>query len=220
MKELRLTGGARIGWANATFPFATLTVNKDCLKLNTSMLGSLTFQPSDIISIEPYTLIPLLGQGIRINHKVNGYKKRVIFWTFKSPDSVVRQIEQTGFLDHQHKTEQEYSRTTPAKQPKSAFPLKKGFVIIAIVVWNLLLLIDLIPFFLNGKSGIPIGKGFLTAAGLLFLTGFLSLLSGSFRHLILKKGKQLIDIKTFAVLAMIISGILLLQFIALFNIGT
>ena len=77
MNELQLTGGARIGMANATFPFATLKVNKDKLELNASIVGNLTFQASDIISIEPYTMIPILGQGIKINHKTSSalYKK-------------------------------------------------------------------------------------------------------------------------------------------------
>lgn len=52
MNELKLTGGARIGMANATFPFATLKVNKDRLELNASIVGNIVFQPSDIISIE------------------------------------------------------------------------------------------------------------------------------------------------------------------------
>jgi hypothetical protein len=82
MHELQLTGGARIGMVNATFPFATLKVNKDQGGLNVSIVGNLTFQASHIISIEPYTMIPILGQGIKINYEVTNYKERVIFWTF------------------------------------------------------------------------------------------------------------------------------------------
>src|SRR5688572_7702958 len=106
MNELQVTGGARIGMANATFPFATLNVNKECLELNASVIGNLTFQPSDILSIETYTMIPFLGQGIKINHTVPTYNERVIFWTFKDPDSVVSQIKQTGFLNNKNASEQ------------------------------------------------------------------------------------------------------------------
>jgi len=73
MKELKLTGGARIGKANATIPFATLKVNRDRLELNASIIGNLTFHSSDIVSIEPYTSIPVIGQGLKINHKVSTY---------------------------------------------------------------------------------------------------------------------------------------------------
>jgi hypothetical protein len=70
MNELKETGGARIGMANATWPFANLTVNENRLTLNASIIGNLTFKPSDIISIETYSVIPLLGQGIRIHHRI------------------------------------------------------------------------------------------------------------------------------------------------------
>ncbi|MGM0479259.1 MAG: hypothetical protein ACQERC_08545 [Bacteroidota bacterium] len=211
MNEIQLTGGARVGRANMTFTFATLKVNKDRLELNASIVGNLTFQPSDIISIEPYTMIPILGQGIKINHKVSTYKERVIFWTFKDPNSVVRQIQETGFLSNENQSNQKIDRTIIEKQAKGGFPIKKGFAIGAIVVWNLLFLTDIIPFFLGEREGFPIGNGVLTAIGLLFVTALFSLISSDFRRLILKEGRELSDIKKFAIFAMIISGFMLLQ---------
>lgn len=49
-------------------------MNKDKLELNVSIVGNLTYQPSDIILIEPYTMIPILGQGAKINHTVSTFK--------------------------------------------------------------------------------------------------------------------------------------------------
>jgi hypothetical protein len=213
MNELQLTGGARIGMANATFPFATLKVNKDRLELNASIVGNLIFQASDIISIEPYTMIPILGQGIKINHKVANYNERVIFWTFKDPNSVVQQIKATGFLTNQNATEQIMDKAIIEKQAKGGFPIKKGFAIGAIVVWNILFLTDFITFFLGKTDKFPIGIGILAAIGLLFLTALLILISADFRQLILKEGKTLNDIKKFAILALIISGFTLVQFV-------
>lgn len=211
MNELQLTGGARIGMANATFPFATLKVNKDRLVLNASIIGNLTFQPSDIISIEPYTMIPILGQGIKINHQVSTYKESVIFWTFKDPKSVVRQIKKTGFLINENQTKQKTDRTIIEKQAKGGFPIRKEFTIGAIVVWNALFLIDIIAFFIGEREGIPIGNGVLTAIGLLFLTALFSLISEGFRRLILKEGRDLSDIKKAAIFVMIICGFMILQ---------
>jgi hypothetical protein len=213
MNELQLTGGARIGMANATFPFATLKVNKDRLELNASIVGNLTFQPSDIISIEPYTMIPIFGQGIKINHTVSTYKERVIFWTFKDPNSVVRQIQETGFLNNQKMSEQKIDRTITEKQAAGGFPIKKGVAIGVIVVWNLLFLFDFIPFFFGSKEGILIGNGVLAAVGLIFLTALLMLISEDFRRLILKEGRELDDIKKFAIFAMVISAFMLLQLV-------
>lgn len=99
MKDYQLTGGAKIGIVNATFPFAKLKVNKNKLELNISLVGiKYLFQPQDILSIEIYMLFPLIGQGIKINHIVKNYNKKVIFWTFKSPKSVIQNIEKIGFL--------------------------------------------------------------------------------------------------------------------------
>ena len=211
MNELQLTGGARIGMANATFPFATLKVNKDKLELNASIVGNLTFQASDIISIEPYTMIPILGQGIKINHKVTNYKERVIFWTFKDPNSVIRQIKETGFLNNQNSSEQKINRAIIEKQAQGGFPIKKGFVIGAVVIWNLLFLTDFIPFFLGKTDGFPIGNGVFTAIGLLFLTALFTLISADFRRLILKEGRELNDIKKFAIFAIIINVFILVK---------
>ncbi len=215
MKELQFTGGARIGGANATFPFATLKVNKDRLELNASILGNLVFQPKDIVSIETYIMIPILGQGIKINHNVSTYKERVIFWTFKDPNEVIKQIQETGFLSNQNASVQQMDRAIAEKQVKGGFPLKKGFAIGAIVVWNLLFLSDFVPFFLQKTDGTPIGNGVLAAVGLLFLSALFSLISGDFRRLILKEGRELDDIKKFAIFTMIISGLMLLQFLSM-----
>lgn len=208
MSELQLTGGARIGMANVTIPFATLKVNKTQLELNASIVGNLTFQASDIISITPYSMIPIFGQGIKINHNVPNYKEKVIFWTFKDPHSVVAQIKATGFLANHNLTEQRIDRNIIEKQAKGGFPFKKGFVLGAIVVWNLLFLSDIVSFFMSEK----VGNGILTAIGFLFLTALFSLISSNFRQLILKEETEWNNIKKFVIFVMIISGFILLQF--------
>ncbi|GAB5552269.1 MAG: hypothetical protein Sapg2KO_18600 [Saprospiraceae bacterium] len=98
MNEIEIKGGARVGSTHCSFPLATLKVDKDRLILKVAFIGTLIFRATDIISIEPYIVIPLIGQGIKITHTVTNYKKRVIFWTFKNPQSVIRQIESTGFI--------------------------------------------------------------------------------------------------------------------------
>lgn len=77
MTEVKETGGARIGKANATWPFATLTVNREKLQLNATILGHLVFKPTDIISIVPYS--GFMSSGIKINHKVSNYKTNIVF---------------------------------------------------------------------------------------------------------------------------------------------
>ncbi len=96
--QISFTGGARIGMANATWPFASLKVTKDRLDLNATIIGNLVFRPEDIISIEPYS--EMMSSGLKINHRVPTYKDKVIFWTFKNPNEIIRQIQQIGFLDN------------------------------------------------------------------------------------------------------------------------
>jgi hypothetical protein len=212
MNELKFTGGARIGTANVTFPFATLKVNKHQLVLNASIVGNLVFQPSNIISIEPYSQMPIVGQGIMIIHNVESYHEKVIFWTFKNPEVLINQIKATGILNNQNEPSSIERDEIIKKQNIGGLPIKKRFAQVATIVWNLLFLIDVIPFFLNGMKGLPIGYGILTALGLLFVSAFLSLVSPGFRKLILKDGRTLEDIKRFSIFIIIISGIMFIGF--------
>ena len=98
MKELNITGGARIGMANASWPFATLKVNENIMTFNTGISGKLTFNSNEIISITPYS--GFMSNGIQINHKVSKYNEKVIFWTFKKPELLINQIKQIGFFNN------------------------------------------------------------------------------------------------------------------------
>lgn len=211
MKELKLTGGARIGRANATFPFATLKVTKTSLDLNASIVGNLTFLPSDIISIEPYTKIPLLGQGIKINHKVASYKEKVIFWTMKNPAIVIRQIQETGFLDPDNKNIASTNQAIIERQKNGGFPVKKAAAIVIVIVWNIFFLFDFLGFFKDNLEGSPLGLGAQSALGFILLTCILTLTFEPFRKLILKKGRTLNDIKKFVFFLLFISGIMFLS---------
>ncbi len=210
MTELKLTGGARIGFANASFPFATLRVSKHKLELKASLIGNLVFQPADIVSIEPYRLIPVIGQGILIKHNVPTYKERVIFWTTANPESVVQQIRSTGFLADTTNPSSTGNLEIVAQQRKSGFPLKLWYTIAMIAVWNSLFMVDVLPHLMGEKTGLLFGKGITTALIIVFLTSLLSLLSSGFRRLILKDGFGRDDIKQTALLMMLISGLMLL----------
>jgi hypothetical protein len=209
MKVFKLTGGARIGMANATFPFATLHVNTSSLVLNASILGNFTFHPSDITSIEPYVLIPIIGQGLKINHNVSAYNKNVIFWTFKSPSAVIRQIRDTGFFDDNKETSASLKQSDLKSKPISGFPFKRPFIIGFFIIWNLLFLVDIISFISHQNEHFCVGYGIKTALALLSLSAFLSLMSAGFRHFILKEGHDFNSIKSLMIFIGLASLILL-----------
>lgn len=98
MKELTITGGARIGQINTTLPLATLHVTKFQLNLRSSIDGDLIFKTEDIISIEPFYTIPKLIHGIKINHCISEYNNNILFYTFKNPNELINKIFKTGFL--------------------------------------------------------------------------------------------------------------------------
>ncbi|NPA46826.1 MAG: hypothetical protein GXO24_06400 [Chlorobi bacterium] len=210
MDKLQLTGGARIGRMNASFPFATLSADKEKLELDVSLLGNYVFLPSDIVSIEPYRVVPFLGEGIKINHRVADYNPKIIFWSFKRPEEVIEQIKAAGFRwddapEHMEKIE------IRRKQQQGGFPLKKFVVISLIVIWNILLLPDILKLFLHDAPDVFPVRGIMEASGFLFLFSLLSLISPGFRDLILKEGRELKDIKKMALFILFISGMMFLQ---------
>jgi len=209
MNEFKQTGGARIGMANATFPFATLKVNKEKLELNVSIIGNYIFQPQDIISIETYSITSFIGQGIKITHRIPNYNQKIIFWTLDNPERVLNKIKETGFIENINSEISLKDLQIIEQQKQGGFPLKKSAVIVAFILWNLLLIIDISKFVLNDLNGMPFGKWTITAIGLLLLSAILTLFSSNFRNLILKEKRKLEDIKGFLLFIIIISVFLL-----------
>src|SRR5437588_3506105 len=92
------TGGAQIGWVNATWPLARITAQRDRLTITARVLGTYTFGPEQIHSVERYVLVPFLAWGIRVRHHVSEYPQRIIFWCLGSPETVLRGIRDSGFV--------------------------------------------------------------------------------------------------------------------------
>lgn len=215
-KTFKLTGGAKIGLANATYPFADLYVDENILKINASLVGNLVFQPQDIISIQPYTSIPLIGQGIKINHRVENYNSNVIFWTLKNPETVINEIKSTGFLENKNSTLISRDSKIIEQQIQGGFPLKPFVSVFFIVAWNAFFISDFFPIFRNGTS-LPVfpGPGVCSALGFIFISAILSLVSSGFRRFILKEGRSFEDIKKLAIFISLITGFMLTVFLAI-----
>ncbi len=92
-----LTGGARLGFFNATWPFAKLTATEDSLTLKVAFMGSFTFTPDQVVRIDQYVRIPFAGWGIRIQHDVPHYPSKIIFWYLGFPSTVFQYIKDSGF---------------------------------------------------------------------------------------------------------------------------
>jgi hypothetical protein len=208
MIEVKEIGGARIGMANATWPFATLTVNREKLQLNASMLGNLVFKPTDIISIVPCSGV--ISSGLKINHKVPKYKDDVVFWTFGNPNEIIKQIEQTGFFANTSPISADLDKSITKAQSQGGFPLKITAAIAIGVIWNVLFLIDFQNFFSENKVGSPLGLGAQLALGFILSICILLLTFEPARRLILKEGRTVSDINKIVYFVMFICGCMLL----------
>ena len=213
MSDIEETGGAKIGLARATWPFARLTVNKNVLQLNASIIGNLYFRPSDIISIEPSSF--LSGAGIKINHRVEKYSSKVIFLTSGGSDLISR-IEATGFLHNIDALPADLEAEIIKYQLGGGFPIKWSAAIAFIIIWNLLFLGDQLGYF-GKKSTMPLGNGARLALALSFLSALAILISEPVRQMVLKEGRTIKDVKPFLLFLMLITGIMFLALSAIPN---
>ncbi|HZR19774.1 MAG TPA: hypothetical protein VFE51_20985 [Verrucomicrobiae bacterium] len=92
-----ITGGAQIGWVNASWPLARLSATSDQLAIKARVLGNYSFTPEQVSAVERYALIPFLAWGVRIRHQVPDYPRRIIFWCFNDPTTVLQGIRDAGF---------------------------------------------------------------------------------------------------------------------------
>lgn len=199
---LKATGGARIGWMNATWPFARLTASAQELSLSVFLLGSYTFSISDVDSFKPYGWLPVFGRGVQIIHTNASYPAKMIFWCFGSPERLIQQIHALGFQPCAPST------TIPKRD---GIPLRWSFIVAVVIVWNALLILD---GFVPWKE--PKGPGVYTLLGLLllFLTSVAAARSEAFQVLVLKPGRSVSEIRSILYLVQLVSVVMLIAFAA------
>lgn len=192
-----ITGGARVGWLNWTWPFAHLTAKSDQLSLNVGFGSHYTFTPDTIAAIKPYTMIPVLGWGVRIEHCVPEYPASMIFWTLGSPQKLVEAILTTGFQ----------SRAPLSAVPQRYdLPVRWSAIILAIAVWNILFILG---------AAFP-GPLTFVALGLLFATVLATRSLPAFQRLVLKPGRHVSEIRPALTFLMILSGLMFAMFALFF----
>jgi hypothetical protein len=132
MGEITVTGGARIGIVNATWPFAKLSASPVRLRL-TCVLDSYDFEPRDVVSLERYGSIPLFSNGIRILHARADYPSKIIFWCMGNPEELNNRIREAGFMP-----------TAPASSEIRwrGIPFRWAWILLFIVVWSGLFLLN------------------------------------------------------------------------------
>jgi hypothetical protein len=91
--EFKQVGGARLGWFNASRPFASLSISRDSLTLNCCGL-TYVFPREAIRQLARHK--GLFSTGLRIEHAQPRAPKRVVFWTSAFAD-LARELETLGY---------------------------------------------------------------------------------------------------------------------------
>ena len=146
MNDISKIGGARIGFLNATFPFASLRVDVDGIFLNVTLIGKYRFSFDSIIKIEKVGFIPFIGWGIRIFHSIEEYPSKIIFWCFGNPNKLKTQIESFANIKSENQKtlfeKMEDVQTIEKLKVKSKFPIKIHYIVLVVLIWNVLFWLD------------------------------------------------------------------------------
>ena len=193
-----ITGGARVGWLNASWPFARLSANSEQLTISIRLLDTYRFAPDQVSSIQRYVMIPFLGWGVQIHHSVADYPQRIIFWCLGNPNRVLQGIRDSGFMP------------TGSDMPKRrGIPMRWSAIIVAMIVWNALFFLSVI-----GSRETPPQPGPLI---LLPLVVFFALSIGVLKYqrlqrLILKPDRSIGEIRLYLRFLVFILGMMLAIF--------
>jgi len=109
-------------------------------------LGEYRFLPHEVIAIEPYGMIPILGRGIRIVHTKAGYPDTIVFWCIGSVSHLLTRIQSTGFLP-------EASQSQIVRRPD--FPVRwRALLAVILVMHGAMLLDGFVPWRDHPRPGI------------------------------------------------------------------
>lgn len=91
-KDVHVRGGVWFDELSLTWPFASLQVDAEHLKVSTVFSETYTLHHTQIISIRTITIIPIIAWGIVIAHSVEHYPRRVVFWCLGNPNRLLRRL--------------------------------------------------------------------------------------------------------------------------------
>ncbi len=201
-------GGSRIGWVNASYPFARLTCTRERLVL--SSLGAHEFTPDQVVSLSAFVgTVPMLAKGVAIEHNRLDYPARMVFWSMGDAEHVLERIRGTGFVP----------RGQPVERPRG-MPFRWGFVIGVVLLWNLLLIghvRDMLDF--RSSHRLSFGPGMPAACAMLFLLATGIKLSGRLQRLAIAPGHTLGEIRGMLTLLQLVALPLGLGFGAAWLLG-
>ena len=197
----KATGGARIGWVNASWPLARLSVTEKELSLKVSLFGIYKFTPEQVVRLEPHGSIPLISSGIQVVHNKADSPQTLIFWCVGSRDRLLEEIRRSGFKP---------SGKAAAVPLQTGMPWRWSFIVAAVLLLNALFLAD--RFIVKVQHGT--GPLSVAAMAIIFATSIGLMRSEFVQSLALKPGRSAEEILPMARLLTMISGFMLVMFAA------
>jgi hypothetical protein len=201
------SGGAQIGWVNASWPLARISAQSDRLVITVRLLGTYTFSPEQISTVERYVLVPVLAWGVRVRHRVPEYPQRVIFWCLGSPETVLGGIRDSGFVP---------TASGSAVPVRQGIPVRWSAIIASVLIWNALFMLPFAGYRHSNPAPdwlvlLPLCAVFALSVG--------TLTSRTLQRLILKPGRNVGEIQPFLRLLAFICGLLSVIFSILVATG-
>ena len=97
MRPFKQRGGIEIGGFEATWPFASITIEPGLISLG--VLRRVNFTPAEVIAVERFYCIPLFYKGVVIHHRkpASECSSAVKFFTMGNLDELMRRIADAGF---------------------------------------------------------------------------------------------------------------------------
>lgn len=195
-----ITGGARLGWVSASWPFATLTAQIGRINVKAFLIGEYSFSTEQVMAIERYTLIPFIGWGIKIKHTVADYPADIIFWCLCNPDKLIDGISKAGFIPQGHKD---------IVSVRHGIPVRWQVIMTLLIIWN--------GFFYVGmrisEVTTQINIYYLIPLAILFLIGVGLRKYLWLQKIILKPNRNFSEIKPIVNLLTLVFGFMLFVFI-------
>ncbi len=197
---MKRTGGVRIGWFHASWPFATLYASPSELRLKVLLSEDYRFRSDQVSGFERIGSIPLLSQGIQINHVVPDYPEKIIFYG-GNPDRLIAAIHDAGFRP---------TAAAASAPRRDGIPVRWQAILLIVALWNLPFLIE--GGFTPGSAPSKIGATQLVALVAFFLASIALQRSKSLQALVLKPGRSMGEIKHVVSLFTLVTGFLSLVF--------
>jgi hypothetical protein len=185
-------GGARLGWVQATWPFARLSISSGRLTISLAFAGQYSFSPSEVAGLER---CGIASNGVRVVHKRSDYPKPVIFWCGGRVPRVLEAASRAGF-----------HAPVPPSAPLRGLPFRGRAIAEVVAAWSILGLLDRGLHPLSNPA--PPGPLMIAAFGILPGMAFAMQLSEAAQAWALKPGRSVSEVAALLRLLQLVGGFL------------